>query len=60
MPSSEQQELLDLLGRHFAEIDRLAGERERREIIERDLGELKRHVAALQSRIEEIEQRLEP
>jgi chromosome segregation ATPase len=30
----------------------------RRAIVERDLGELKRHVAALQSRIEEIEQRL--
>ncbi len=36
----------------------LAGERGRREILERDLAELKRHVAALQSRIEEIEQRL--
>jgi chromosome segregation ATPase len=36
----------------------LAGERGRREILERDLGELKQQVAALQSRIEEIEQRL--
>ena len=36
----------------------LADERGRREIIERDLAELKRHVAALHSRIEEIEQRL--
>ena len=36
----------------------LADERGRREILERDLAELKRHVAALQSRIEEIEQRL--
>jgi predicted nucleic acid-binding Zn-ribbon protein len=36
----------------------LAGERGRREILERDLAELKQHVAALQSRIEEIEQRL--
>jgi hypothetical protein len=36
----------------------LAGERGRREILERDLAELKRHVAALQSRIEDIEQRL--
>ena len=37
----------------------LADERGRREILERDLAELKRHVAVLQSRIEEIEQRLE-
>ena len=36
----------------------LADERRRREIIERDLAELKRYVAALQARIEEIEQRL--
>src|SRR3990172_7293130 len=36
----------------------LADERGRREILERDLSELKQHVAALQSRIEEIEQRL--
>jgi chromosome segregation ATPase len=36
----------------------LAGERGRREILERDLAELKQQVAALQSRIEEIEQRL--
>ena len=36
----------------------LADELGRREILERDLAELKRHVAALQSRIEEIEQRL--
>jgi chromosome segregation ATPase len=36
----------------------LAGERGRREILERDLGELKRQVAALQSRIQDIEQRL--
>ena len=36
----------------------LAGERGRREILERDLAELKQHVTALQSRIEEIEQRL--
>jgi len=36
----------------------LADERGRREILERDLAELKEHVAALQSRIEEIEQRL--
>jgi len=36
----------------------LADERGRREILERDLAELKRHVAVLQSRIEEIEQRL--
>jgi len=36
----------------------LADERGRREILERDLAELKQHVAALQSRIEEIEQRL--
>ena len=36
----------------------LVGESGRREILERDLAELKQHVAALQSRIEEIEQRL--
>jgi chromosome segregation ATPase len=36
----------------------LADERGRREILERDLAELKRHVSVLQSRIEEIEQRL--
>jgi chromosome segregation ATPase len=36
----------------------LADERGRREILERALEELKQHVAALQSRIEEIEQRL--
>jgi chromosome segregation ATPase len=36
----------------------LAGERGRREILERDLAELKLNIAALQSRIEEIEQRL--
>ncbi len=36
----------------------LADETGRREIIERDLAELKQHVAALQSRIEELEQRL--
>jgi chromosome segregation ATPase len=36
----------------------LADERGRREILERALAELKQHVAGLQSRIEEIEQRL--
>src|SRR3972149_5622562 len=36
----------------------LADERGRREILERALAELKQDVAALQSRIEEIEQRL--
>jgi len=36
----------------------LAGELGRREILERDLGELKRQVAALQARIQDIEQRL--
>ena len=36
----------------------VADERGRREILERALAELKQHVAALQSRIEEIEQRL--
>jgi chromosome segregation ATPase len=36
----------------------LADERGRREILRRDLAELKQHVAVLQSRIEEIEQRL--
>jgi chromosome segregation ATPase len=36
----------------------LADEGGRREILERALAELKQHVAALQSRIEEIEQRL--
>ncbi|MEK7444149.1 MAG: hypothetical protein AABZ70_04770 [candidate division NC10 bacterium] len=38
----------------------LADERGRREIIERDLADLKQHVAALQFRIAEIEQRLGP
>ena len=37
----------------------LADERGRREILERDLAELKRHVSILQARIEEIEQRLD-
>jgi chromosome segregation ATPase len=37
----------------------LADERGRREILERDLAELKRHVTILQTRIGEIEQRLE-
>jgi len=36
----------------------LADERGRREIVERDLAELKRHVSILQTRIDEIEQRL--
>ncbi|MDO8478633.1 MAG: hypothetical protein Q7W02_21050 [Candidatus Rokubacteria bacterium] len=36
----------------------LADKRGRREILERALAELKQHMAALQSRIEEIEQRL--
>src|SRR3990172_11454412 len=37
---------------------RLADERGRREILARDLAELKQQVAALQSRIEDVEQRL--
>ena len=37
---------------------RLTDEQGRREILERDLAELKHHVVALQLRIEEIEQRL--
>jgi chromosome segregation ATPase len=36
----------------------LADDRGRHEILERDLSELKRHVAVLQSRIEDFEQRL--
>src|SRR5712691_8273678 len=36
----------------------LADEGARREILERDLAELKQHVAALQVRIEDLEQRL--
>jgi chromosome segregation ATPase len=36
----------------------LADERGRREILERDLAQLKKGVAALQARIDEIEQRL--
>ena len=36
----------------------LVDEGGRREILERDLGELKQRVAALQTRIEDIEQRL--
>jgi|ERR671918_905803 chromosome segregation ATPase len=105
MGSTEYQQLVEILGRQFAEVDRrftetnghiaklrrdllehfdeiyrrlerleqeyhaitqalrrieaaLADDRGRREILERDLAELKRHVAILQSRIEEIEQRL--
>ena len=46
-PASEYAQLVDFLV-----------QRGRREILERDLAELKQHVAALQSRIEEIEQRL--
>jgi chromosome segregation ATPase len=37
---------------------RLADEGARREVLERDLTELKQHVAALQVRIEDLEQRL--
>ncbi len=37
---------------------RLADERDRREILERDLASLKEHVALLQLRIEELERRL--
>ena len=36
----------------------LADDRGRREILERDLAELKQHVATLQSRIQDIEERL--
>ena len=36
----------------------MVDERGRREMLERDLATLKRHVATLQSRIEEIEERL--
>jgi chromosome segregation ATPase len=38
----------------------IAGEGWRREIIERDLAELKRNVATLQARIAALEQRLSP
>ena len=38
---------------------RLTDEHERREIIERDLADLKQHVAALQARIAALEQRLD-
>jgi len=38
----------------------LADETGRREILERDLDELKRQVAALQARIDAVEQRLRP
>ena len=37
---------------------RLADEGTRREILERDLAELKQHVAALQLRVDDLEQRL--
>jgi chromosome segregation ATPase len=37
---------------------RLGGEQERREVLERGVEELKRHVSVLQARIEELEQRL--
>ena len=55
---------LERLGQEFHAITQtlrrieagLAGESGRREILERDLAELKQHVATLQSRIEEIEQ----
>jgi chromosome segregation ATPase len=51
----EYQTIIQALRRIEA---RLADEAGRREILERDLAELKDRVAALQSRIEEIEQRL--
>jgi chromosome segregation ATPase len=51
----EYQAILQALRRIEA---RLADEGGRREILERDLAELKDRVAALQSRIEDIEQRL--
>ena len=41
-----------------AAMTRVDDERGRREIIEPDLAELKRQVAVLQSRIDEVEQRL--
>ena len=50
MSPTEYQQLIEVLGQRFTEIDR--------EIIERDLAELERYAAALQARIEEIEQRL--
>ena len=51
----EYQTILQALRRIEA---RLGDEAARREILERDLAELKHRVAALQSRIDEIEQRL--
>jgi len=36
----------------------LTDEKGKREVLERNLGELKRHVVALQVRIEAVEQRL--
>ena len=51
----EYQAIIQALRRIEAQ---LADERGRREILERDLAELKQHVAALQLRIEEMEQRL--
>jgi len=52
---NEYQAILQALRRMEA---RLADEAGRREILERDLAELKQRVAELQSRIDDIEQRL--
>ena len=52
---NEYQAILQALRRIEA---RLADEAGRREILERDLAELKHRVAELQSRIDDIEQRL--
>lgn len=51
----EHQAILQALRRIEAG---MADERGRREMLERDLATLKQHVATLQSRIEEIEERL--
>jgi chromosome segregation ATPase len=52
----EYQAILQALRRLEAGV---AGERGRREILERDLAELKQQVSALQQRIGQIEERLE-
>ncbi len=59
MTPSEHGQLVEFLGRQFTAIDRrFTDEHGRREILERDLAALKHHVAALQARIEDLEQRL--
>ena len=55
-PCLKRKRSVDALGRVLTVVYTWREERAR--LIERDLADLKQHVAALQSRIEEIEQRL--